>query len=193
MLHLIQSSCMSSLQHFPQWVVWVVLQGKHSVWVIYYYDCHYYSHLICVFKCVPLRSISEEFKVPDGMVGFSMFTFEDSSTESHKSLFVLLDNLCKMFSLLLVIGRGGEQISRLQQESGCKIQIAPGKCCCWCFSLISRNHSFTFCLMDHMNLCYRQRRNARQVGHVNGATWVNPVSNPNFLLKCTPSDYGYNG
>lgn len=28
---------------------------------------------------------------------------------------------------LLVIGRGGEQISRLQQESGCKIQIAPGK------------------------------------------------------------------
>uniref|UniRef100_A0A8P4GE44 Far upstream element (FUSE) binding protein 1 n=1 Tax=Dicentrarchus labrax TaxID=13489 RepID=A0A8P4GE44_DICLA len=40
------------------------------------------------------KSISEEFKVPDGMVGF-------------------------------IIGRGGEQISRLQQESGCKIQIAP--------------------------------------------------------------------
>uniref|UniRef100_A0A3B3VZT7 Far upstream element (FUSE) binding protein 1 n=1 Tax=Poecilia latipinna TaxID=48699 RepID=A0A3B3VZT7_9TELE len=38
-------------------------------------------------------STSEEFKVPDGMVGF--------------------------------IGRGGEQISRIQQESGCKIQIAP--------------------------------------------------------------------
>uniref|UniRef100_A0A8C4P1B1 Far upstream element (FUSE) binding protein 1 n=1 Tax=Dicentrarchus labrax TaxID=13489 RepID=A0A8C4P1B1_DICLA len=47
------------------------------------------------FICsVFLRSISEEFKVPDGMVGF-------------------------------IIGRGGEQISRLQQESGCKIQIAP--------------------------------------------------------------------
>ncbi|XP_057713290.1 far upstream element-binding protein 1 isoform X1 [Corythoichthys intestinalis] len=42
----------------------------------------------------PPRSVSEEFKVPDGMVGF-------------------------------IIGRGGEQISRLQQESGCKIQIAP--------------------------------------------------------------------
>ncbi|XP_066548242.1 far upstream element-binding protein 1 isoform X3 [Amia ocellicauda] len=42
----------------------------------------------------PQRSVSEEFKVPDGMVGF-------------------------------IIGRGGEQISRLQQESGCKIQIAP--------------------------------------------------------------------
>uniref|UniRef100_A0AAY4B7M4 K Homology domain-containing protein n=1 Tax=Denticeps clupeoides TaxID=299321 RepID=A0AAY4B7M4_9TELE len=39
-------------------------------------------------------SMSEDFKVPDGMVGF-------------------------------IIGRGGEQISRLQQESGCKIQIAP--------------------------------------------------------------------
>uniref|UniRef100_A0A3P9HJW7 Far upstream element (FUSE) binding protein 1 n=1 Tax=Oryzias latipes TaxID=8090 RepID=A0A3P9HJW7_ORYLA len=42
----------------------------------------------------PSRSSSEEFKVPDGMVGF-------------------------------IIGRGGEQISRIQQESGCKIQIAP--------------------------------------------------------------------
>ncbi|XP_077580074.1 far upstream element-binding protein 1 isoform X2 [Stigmatopora nigra] len=42
----------------------------------------------------PARSVSEEFKVPDGMVGF-------------------------------IIGRGGEQISRLQQDSGCKIQIAP--------------------------------------------------------------------
>uniref|UniRef100_A0A4W6FTW1 Far upstream element (FUSE) binding protein 1 n=1 Tax=Lates calcarifer TaxID=8187 RepID=A0A4W6FTW1_LATCA len=29
------------------------------------------------------------------------------------------------FPSSLVIGRGGEQISRLQQESGCKIQIAP--------------------------------------------------------------------
>ncbi|XP_048458373.1 far upstream element-binding protein 1 isoform X3 [Rhincodon typus] len=37
---------------------------------------------------------TEEYKVPDGMVGF-------------------------------IIGRGGEQISRIQQESGCKVQIAP--------------------------------------------------------------------
>uniref|UniRef100_A0A671NBE9 Far upstream element-binding protein 1-like n=1 Tax=Sinocyclocheilus anshuiensis TaxID=1608454 RepID=A0A671NBE9_9TELE len=42
----------------------------------------------------PQTSISEEFKVPDGMVGF-------------------------------IIGRGGEQISRIQQDSGCKIQISP--------------------------------------------------------------------
>lgn len=27
----------------------------------------------------------------------------------------------------IVIGRGGEQISRIQQDSGCKIQIAPGE------------------------------------------------------------------
>uniref|UniRef100_A0A8C9G2N3 Far upstream element binding protein 3 n=1 Tax=Pavo cristatus TaxID=9049 RepID=A0A8C9G2N3_PAVCR len=38
--------------------------------------------------------ITEDFKVPDKMVGF-------------------------------IIGRGGEQISRIQIESGCKIQIAP--------------------------------------------------------------------
>ncbi|XP_072421832.1 far upstream element-binding protein 3 isoform X1 [Chiloscyllium punctatum] len=38
--------------------------------------------------------MSEEYKVPDKMVGF-------------------------------IIGRGGEQISRIQMESGCKIQIAP--------------------------------------------------------------------
>lgn len=31
-----------------------------------------------------------------------------------------------VFFFLQVIGRGGEQISRIQQESGCKIQIAPG-------------------------------------------------------------------
>ncbi|XP_056598515.1 far upstream element-binding protein 1 isoform X6 [Triplophysa dalaica] len=42
----------------------------------------------------PSRTLSEDYKVPDGMVGF-------------------------------IIGRGGEQISRIQQDSGCKIQIAP--------------------------------------------------------------------
>uniref|UniRef100_A0A671ND63 Far upstream element-binding protein 1-like n=1 Tax=Sinocyclocheilus anshuiensis TaxID=1608454 RepID=A0A671ND63_9TELE len=45
-------------------------------------------------KLICALSISEEFKVPDGMVGF-------------------------------IIGRGGEQISRIQQDSGCKIQISP--------------------------------------------------------------------
>lgn len=39
--------------------------------------------------------------------------------------FIFEGNKC--FLSCLVIGRGGEQISRLQQESGCKIQIAPGR------------------------------------------------------------------
>lgn len=33
------------------------------------------------------------------------------------------------FSLFPVIGRGGEQINKIQQESGCKVQIAPGTVC----------------------------------------------------------------
>lgn len=40
--------------------------------------------------------------------------------------------MCKLFttysvlSLSPVIGRGGEQINKIQQDSGCKVQIAPG-------------------------------------------------------------------
>lgn len=30
------------------------------------------------------------------------------------------------FSSLPVIGRGGEQINKIQQDSGCKVQISPG-------------------------------------------------------------------
>uniref|UniRef100_A0A8C7XXD9 K Homology domain-containing protein n=1 Tax=Oryzias sinensis TaxID=183150 RepID=A0A8C7XXD9_9TELE len=48
--------------------------------------------LMCVFVCYS-RVITEDYKVPDRMVGF-------------------------------IIGRGGEQITRIQLESGCKIQIA---------------------------------------------------------------------
>uniref|UniRef100_A0A3Q3CDF9 Far upstream element-binding protein 3-like n=1 Tax=Haplochromis burtoni TaxID=8153 RepID=A0A3Q3CDF9_HAPBU len=48
----------------------------------------------CVCFCVCCRVITEDYKVPDRMVGF-------------------------------IIGRGGEQITRIQLESGCKIQIAP--------------------------------------------------------------------
>lgn len=40
-----------------------------------------------------------------------------------------------------VIGRGGEQINRIQLESGCKIQIAAGEpgfvTCFWCESTCS--------------------------------------------------------
>uniref|UniRef100_A0A8B9J6F3 Far upstream element-binding protein 1 n=1 Tax=Astyanax mexicanus TaxID=7994 RepID=A0A8B9J6F3_ASTMX len=63
------------------------LEDKNISYLIYLGK----SHLFFIFS---IRPTSEEFKVPDGMVGF-------------------------------IIGRGGEQISRIQQESGCKIQIAP--------------------------------------------------------------------
>lgn len=37
----------------------------------------------------------------------------------------LNNDLATVTVSILVIGRGGEQISRLQSESGCKIQMAP--------------------------------------------------------------------
>uniref|UniRef100_K7FML8 Far upstream element-binding protein 2 n=1 Tax=Pelodiscus sinensis TaxID=13735 RepID=K7FML8_PELSI len=42
----------------------------------------------------PRSTVTEEYRVPDGMVG-------------------------------LIIGRGGEQINKIQQDSGCKVQISP--------------------------------------------------------------------
>uniref|UniRef100_A0A8C7XTX3 K Homology domain-containing protein n=1 Tax=Oryzias sinensis TaxID=183150 RepID=A0A8C7XTX3_9TELE len=57
--------------------------------------------LMCVFVCYS-RVITEDYKVPDRMVGF-------------------------------IIGRGGEQITRIQLESGCKIQIASFPSLFWGF------------------------------------------------------------
>lgn len=34
--------------------------------------------------------------------------------------------ICLYFSFCPVIGRGGEQINKIQQDSGCKVQISPG-------------------------------------------------------------------
>ena len=66
------------------------------------------------------RSVmTEEYKVPDGMVGF-------------------------------IIGRGGEQISRIQQESGCKIQIAPGNYF-WVFLFVC---FLSDCLHPYLHLRY---------------------------------------
>jgi hypothetical protein len=44
------------------------------------------------------------------------------STPEH---FFSLLNLTGFFTTFAVIGRGGEQITRLQAESGAKIQMAP--------------------------------------------------------------------
>ena len=52
------------------------------------------------------------------MMIFKAMTDGQSSNVSH-----ILN--CSIF-LLLVIGRGGEQINKLQSETGAKIQVAPG-------------------------------------------------------------------
>lgn len=62
--------------------------------------------------------LTEEFHVPDKMVGLSKLN-------SSLSAYSLLWNNYQ--SLHLVIGRGGEQITRLQAESACKIQMAAGR------------------------------------------------------------------
>lgn len=87
------------------------------------------------------RSISEEYKVPDGMVGFSKLS-DSFFPNSYPRLEALEDfhlNLINNPVLInhssAVIGRGGEQISRIQQDSGCKIQIAPGESKCRALTL----------------------------------------------------------
>ena len=123
--------------------------------------------LICY---VVFRSISEEFKVPDGMVGFSKWlglglTLNSEKWFSNVYIKRLEVTLFFFFFFNIVIGRGGEQISRLQQESGCKIQIAPGKICCWyCGCHWCQEIIVLYCwgiAITVFFLCYRQWRNAR--------------------------------
>ena len=66
-------------------------------------------------------------------------TINQSTLTGSALVFILSDTLPELFSplpshfyfpllpFILVIGRGGEQITRIQLESGCKIQIASGK------------------------------------------------------------------
>ena len=42
------------------------------------------------------------------------------------SIFVLMTNYYIYNSVLVVIGRGGEMITKLQADAGAKIQVAPG-------------------------------------------------------------------
>jgi hypothetical protein len=39
--------------------------------------------------------------------------------------FIIVIILYFFINIFLVIGRGGEQISRIQAETGCKVQVAP--------------------------------------------------------------------
>lgn len=52
-----------------------------------------------------------------------------------------------------VIGRGGEQISRIQAESGCKIQIASGKGFFFHRSQFGRNHYFAVFQIQYFACC----------------------------------------
>jgi len=63
---------------------------------------------------------TEEVAVPDKMVGLSK-AWHLTTRLSHSKSSIVFFLLCHV----LVIGRGGEQISRLQAESGAKIQMAP--------------------------------------------------------------------
>lgn len=101
----------------------------------------------CSLLSAPLSlyrtSVTEEYRVPDGMVGLSEWGLCGSprsvlcpvppppmggggviSPGPTPSIHALL---FPRFSL--VIGRGGEQINKIQQDSGCKVQISPGRCC----------------------------------------------------------------
>lgn len=79
--------------------------------------------------------MTEEYKVPDGMVGFSKLSGHSVAVQYCEGFYqmLFLQILSLLFFFLQVIGRGGEQISRIQQESGCKIQIAPGNYSCFLF------------------------------------------------------------
>lgn len=69
--------------------------------------------------------------MPDSMVGLSECSLTVSAHFQAALCKTLTDTLLTMctdtlLSVETVIGRGGEQINKIQQESGCKVQIAPG-------------------------------------------------------------------
>ncbi|XP_016139721.1 far upstream element-binding protein 2-like isoform X1 [Sinocyclocheilus grahami] len=97
-------------------------------------------------------SITEEYRVPDGMVGLILEENQSSSllntsadgtpAESSSSCGSMREREsdgdvrsksaerqglfhAQLEQTTTVIGRGGEQINKIQQESGCKVQIAP--------------------------------------------------------------------
>lgn len=86
-------------------------------------------------QMVPDLNINEYMRVPDKMVGLSKyitdirfyFILYNLALMMHfySYQYAMLILLFMYFALVLVIGRNGEQINRLQAESGCKIQMAP--------------------------------------------------------------------
>lgn len=186
--YLVYSFCSIFCNGWDGWPPKVRMEFECYV-AILFYQCRF---LIAFFNLLFLGQYQKSSRFQMEWLDSVSFPL-DLLTELYQSLLFLFNNPCKLFSLLLVIGRGGEQISRLQQESGCKIQIAPGKCYWWCFFFNFLETPLHICPINQINLCYRQRRIARQVGHINGSTWVNPVSNPILLLNSIPCSFGHPG
>lgn len=73
--------------------------------------------------------MTEECRVPDAMVGLS--EYRPRLNYRHDVFVAALCVFRLTFRCLCgvpeVIGRGGEQINKIQQDSGCKVQIAHGK------------------------------------------------------------------
>lgn len=72
-------------QLFQQWEEWAAPQGKYTVVALFPFLFFYFhfSHFITNLPFfVVLRSISEDFKVPDGMVGFSMYLFKNPKPQN---------------------------------------------------------------------------------------------------------------
>ena len=94
--------------------------------------------------CPPPRSttVTEEYRVPDGMVGLSEWggVLEGGGGVTWSGMWgggvgggkrggghISIPPPSMLCAVPAVIGRGGEQINKIQQDSGCKVQISPGK------------------------------------------------------------------
>lgn len=78
--------------------------------------------------------MTEEYRVPDGMVGLSEYMHICFLNHRHDARVAVLrvfklNSQCLNCCPFTVIGRGGEQINKIQQDSGCKVQIAHGELC----------------------------------------------------------------
>ena len=65
------------------------------------------------------QMITIEIEIPNRMVGLGEF---HTVAQSHPEATSQAHSLCHTS----VIGRGGEMITRLQADSGARIQVAPG-------------------------------------------------------------------
>ena len=83
----------------------------------------------CVCSVRP-STMTEDYAVPDAMVGLSeyMSIYLLNHTNIPCVWYVLSLKFTYFFNVVAeVIGRGGEQINKIQHDSGCKVQIAHGE------------------------------------------------------------------